>query len=442
MPGAGIKKKPNKNSIRTDYLLQKLKHLAGNRLVCDGAIYGVSTALERGTIVCASFLASLSLDESQFSEFGQFQIAVTMVAGFSTLGMSTLVAKLATEMKLGRGDSVHSIRAISYSTIVLSFFLCLLYLMFEAIFAVSHTFTYSLVFAAACMAISQSVIISSTMLGLEKYKQSLYVSAAGFMTMVVGFVFARVLSSFEANIMAFAAVYTAMVVAGIRLAGNRLLLTPSRPLGFQRLHGLAGQVRPLVAASVLSSSTTWVLSTTLLKTSNSLEHSMFLIGLQWSAIATFIPSVLTRVVFPSMVKRGYDRDEKADKMALPIKIGAASALFAVLLAAVAWVASGFLDLLYAGKYPDIAYIVIVYILCSVPQSVANLFGNLLVADNRGAAWLASCFIGWLGILVTVWTTRNLGALAPAIATFFGYTFMIAASIILLRRKPKNSLSHK
>src|SRR5690606_31752242 len=72
-------------------------------------------------------------------------------------------------------------------------------------------------------------------------------------------------------------------------------------------------VGPLVFITILAASSSWILGRLILKDYGEHTFAAYSIGLQWFALALFIPGMISRVVLPRLI-----REEKNQKETLKI----------------------------------------------------------------------------------------------------------------------------
>lgn len=401
----------------------------------NSLIYAVATLLERGAVICASIFASLSLSAVDFSAYGRFQIAATMVAGYATLGMSTLVAKLAAEMGVAKSHKGAQIRILWAGSAVLALALACIYAGGQTWAVGMFDPVRSLLFVMCTVAIAGAAVGSSVFLGLEEYRKALLVAASLFVALAFGFAAAR----FQSGAMAYVAAYVfGTVIWGVLSATLAIPLLRKRAASHRAasgdVRGLFRDAAPLMLISAVSGSLMWIMSTLLMARSDPTEHAKFLIGTQWSALVTFLPSVVTRVVFPRMVKAASGAvPAGGSRLGWLFLSSALTSLFTVVAAGLLLIVARPVNSIYSGEYVDVAHVILIYVVCSIPASVANLFGNQLVAQGQIRGWLVCSLVGAAVLVGLMYLWAVNGALAPAIAMAGGYSVMVLAAVFYLRR---------
>jgi O-antigen/teichoic acid export membrane protein len=409
--------------------------MAGRRKFLVGSlVYAVATLFERGALMGISFVASISLTPVEFSAFGRFQIAVTMIAGYATLGLSTLVAKLAAEISFSKPSNGARIKTLWAGSAVLA-------LTFACVFIggqgwVSGVFdpVQAALFVLCAMAIAGAAVGSSIFLGLEEYRKAFIVALSLFLALAS----ALALVQGQSNALAYIAAFVfGNVIWGGLSAVMALSMLKSPPIqhraALEHVREVFHDAAPLMVISAVSGSLMWIMSTLLIANTDSVEHAKFLIGIQWSAIVTFLPSVITRVVFPRMVKTASGAAHAGwANMRWLFLSSAAATVITVFAAGLLLLMADKVNSIYADEYTDLTRVIVVYVVCSIPASVANLFGNQLVAQGHIRKWLA-CSLTGAGVMVglmQLWSAQ--GATAPAYAMACGYAVMILTTTRYLR----------
>jgi O-antigen/teichoic acid export membrane protein len=287
-----------------------------------------------------------------------------------------------------------------------------------------------------------TTIISGVLIGLEAFRRLTVVSIIFFLGTLITFALATLTSTGKLSlfIAAFTISYSLWAFSGtvIAIHGLRGYLkraTDVFPLSALHFTDLTKTGLPLIIVSAISGSVPWTISTILVTSAAEAQHAQFLIGLQWASLATFLPTVLTKVLFPRMVKQrlATEADRRQRLTALLAASGFATAL-TLAASGVICIFGTYIDKFYSSNYRHVATLVVVYVVSSVPGSVANLFGNQLVAEGRNYAWLASVTVGALFMFLVMWLLRGNGAYAPPIAMAAGYLTMILIALLTLLGK--------
>ena len=405
-------------------------------VLTSSLLYSLAVVIERGTIILISFIASVSLEPEDFSQFGEFTIKFTAIAGYGTLGISLILIKFSAELRNGSLERKGLIRFLYFSSI----FTTLLILILNFIGNVNYHFSldYILLFSAA-IALSSLTNTSSILLGFEAHKSSflsaltffisaflLYVCAAQFVPSYSNLASVMVLSY---SCYSLSSLY--FVHKHLRTEMKYSILSVFKSLIEAKI---LKELLPLIFISSVSTGLIWFVSHNLLQKSNVQEHVTFLICLQWTAISTFVPSIFIRLIFPRMVAGNESNDSYLRLIKRLIVMSMILSGIIVCIALIVLIFSSNINDLYKNK-PDISRTIFWFIIFSIPASLANLFGNQLVALGETLQWLFSSISGFALMLFVFLLINDNSALSYSLIMSSGYLLMIILSVsMLIRRK--------
>ncbi len=402
--------------------------------VISSFIYTIAILIERGTLILISFLASVNLDSFSFSKFGQFTIAVSTIAGYSTLGISTMISKFSVELKNGSKEKVNVIKTIY----LISMSIVLIILMFKLIFSSGEIYSIEFLFLAiSCIALSSFTNTSSILLGFEAHGNALFSSLVFVIIAFTTYYIFRISSDGINYFFIFVISYLAYSLISIYYAHSHIK-SFKVPFGFalKDIIAVSRDISPLIITSCLASGLIWYVSYNLINRGNTNEHVAFLIGLQWSAIATFIPSVLLRIIFPRMISSATLYDGKRHHIFKSLFLVSILVSFITLITAIlVLLFSEQIDLFYKDKI-GISLTIFLYIIFSIPGSLANLFGNQLIALGKPRQWLISSLGGFIVIFILFLIFNEISAFRSGLFMSLGYLTMIFIAVFCLTRNFK------
>ena len=391
--------------------------------------------LARGSLVLASIILARQLDTADFAAYGYFQLTVAMLAAYAALGMGVAASRLFAEANAGRSRStppLGTLWVLSALTGVLMASVVALIPFSE--FSGAPQIPQWLL-ALGVFSVALGVVPGGAILGLEQYRQASVISLLSASILVGGVVLAAKEKS---------AVFGMIVLVAsslVQSAGSAILVlrkvgwpeltlsTNFRRSDFARVFWLSA---PMFAVSLLAASGSWLVGRIILA-GPAEEHgfALYTIGLQWFALALFVPGMISRVLLPVFVKSRFrpasDDAKNLVRRGAMITLGAAVCIALLGSAASPWIAG-----IYGASYQAEAWALASFLLAAIPSAPANTVGNAIIAGDGQRAWLLISLVSFLVLIVSAKLLAWQGALAGAWAHGISATFITLIALWIAR----------
>lgn len=396
----------------------------------------LSQVLYRGSLTLTSIILARSFGTREFAEFGYFNLTVASLAMLSVLGLGTAASRTAADIV--HGDRVSGDAALGLlwlgSVIFAGALACLILVMPASWIDGGLQLPPSLLAAGAFVTALQAVP-AGALLGLEEFKRS---AQHGILAAIIA-VGGALLSATTGNIsIAMYGVIAASLTQAFmnselvfRRIGRRRLLHRSSTtwaLTSRTFH----LVLPLAAASAIVTAGMWLVGRIILAGKGGHEaFALYAIGLQWFALAMFLPANMGSVLLPQLVRLRPMVDESRRLMRYAVLsaviastiVAAGGALFEPLLLG-----------MYGAEYSQQTFLIAAYLLAAVVTSPVTTLGNAMLAHDLH--WKRFfLFVVWVLILIgSAWLLRDSPIFGGAMAITLAYGFISVAMWFIARQR--------
>lgn len=267
-----------------------------------------------------------------------------------------------------------------------------------------------------CMA--TGVVPAGAILGLERYREALVAAILSAMVLIIGVYMVR---------SAFGAMLVFVLAALVQSLGNSVVVI--RELGWQRLarHSRLGKreliqigrfAGPMLAVTLLAASGSWLVGRIILNSPAGQQgFALYVIGLQWYALALFLPGMISRVLLPRMVRtqlKGSTEGSVAMIRAGSLLTLAITAFIAI----IGFIFSPFLLGIYGPSYQANPWLLAAFLVAAIPAAPANTIGNAILAINGQSVWLLFTAVCFLILIAAAYLFMPLGEFNGAFAHGF------------------------
>lgn len=384
-----------------------LRTLAGN-----AAWSTLAHLLGRGSLVVAAILLARSLDTAAFAAYSYFQLTVSMLAAYAAMGLGVTASRFFAECGHVEDARTPPIGTLWMLSIVAGLIFALVILLLPTNWLDAGLGVPRWLMALGVFTMALGVVPSGGILGLERYVQATVAAAASATVLIVGAVFAGRVGSPVAAMAAF------VIASLIQATGNSMVVV--REVGWRKvvrhagmngsqLRRVAGLAGPMFGVSLLAASGSWVVGRIILAGPAG-EHgfALYTIGLQWYALALFVPGMVSRVLLPRLV-RSRLQDGTDGSRAL-VRKGATAALFSVALISIGgFFFSPWLLELYGSDYRVDKWLLGAFLLAAIPSAPVNTVGNAILAAQGQRTWFVLTLLWFLLVVVTARALGEHGA---------------------------------
>jgi O-antigen/teichoic acid export membrane protein len=390
----------------------------------------------RGSLTLAAIILARSFDMRDFAYFGYFQLTVAMFSTFSVLGLGTAASKIAAEcIHRHHRDDEAMLRLLWLGSILLGATAAILILLLPNSWVGGRLHVPSWMISAGVFAAALQAVPNGAVLGLEEFRRAALNGMGGGTLVIAGALLAVTMPNIHI------AIYT-IIIGSFGIGSANTLLVFTR-LGERRLirvtQGAWPHIRhvfnlvlPLGAGSAVVTLGMWLVGRFLLDgEGGEYAFALYTIGMQWFALAMFVPANMGSVFLPRFVMSSAAR---SDGRAFLKKAVLAAMLVSVIVAIIGTISSPLLLRMYGHKYAGEISLIAAYLAAAVVTSPVTTLGNAMLAhDMQWARFLL--FLGWLVILlIAAWWLRNVLVFGGAVPIAAAYGFTATAMYLLVRKR--------
>ncbi len=409
------------------------------RLLADRAFWVLlARLLARGSLVVASVILARRLSTGDFAAYSYFQLTIALLATYATLGMSVTASKFFAEEQVAQENTRPALGALWALSILTGAVFALLILLVPAGFVDAGLPVPRYLLAAGLFALALCVVPDGGILGLEKYRAAVVTEILSASTVISGAAFAA------ATAAPLVAMWSLVLAAVVRSVGNTLIVV--RQIGWQKIaRGLTVDraalshvlsfIGPMTCVSLLAVSGPWLIGRILLRSEDGAAHfALYAIGLQWFALALFVPGAISQVALPFFVRtQAGPKDDTASGATATRLMVRASFMAGGVVCVFAAILSPWLWRLYGIGYADGSWLIVAFLLAALPLAPANTLGNALLASNRQWTWLAVSTASFVTLLVSAMVAGRYGAAGGAAAHTIASIVMVSLAGMAARR---------
>ncbi|WP_323030459.1 oligosaccharide flippase family protein [Brachymonas denitrificans] len=372
------------------------------RTLVGAAIWSTAAhLLGRGSLVIGAILLARNLDTGAFAAYSYFQLTVSMLATYAAMGLGMTASRFFAECNHVDDSEMPPIGGLWILSIFIGLTFALAILLIPAHLMNGGLGVPRWMLALGVFVVALDVVPGGGILGLERYPEAAVTAGAYGIVLILGTIMASKSGSGVAAMMAF--VFASLIqsignaIVVVREVGLRKLArnVNMNTLFFRRIFGFAG---PMFGVTLLAASGSWVVGRMILAGSTN-EHgfALYTIGLQWYALALFVPGMVSRILFPRLVRAHLQEGE--DNSRILVRKGSIAALLAVtIISILGFLLSPWLLSLYGGNYGVDKWLLGAFLLAAIPHAPVNTIGNAILATHGQKTWfLATAF--WFILIV-------------------------------------------
>lgn len=411
------------------------------RVLATSATWSLAAhLLSRGSLVIASVLLARNLETAGFAAYSYFQMTVSMLAAYSALGMGVTASKFFAEIDYVSEDRLPPIGTLWILSVLAGIILALAITALPANWVNGELEISRHLIALGIFAMALGIVPAGGILGLERYPEATIISAIAASILIVGAYVAGTIGS------PVGAMWVFILGSLVQATGNTIIII--RKIGTKKLIGstcfrkkelrkIAEFAGPMTAVTLLSASGGWLVGRIILMGPSSENgFSLYAIGLQWFSLALLLPGMITRVIFPRLIReRLHPSSGTGYRESALVRRGIYMTLISALVTCtIAAMLSPWLWPLYNIKYSHGAWLITGFMFAALPAAPANTLGNAILANNGQIEWLLITSVWFLSLVTLTITSISLGAWSGVIGYGFAYLIMILLVVKVTRRR--------
>lgn len=376
--------------------------------------------LSRGSVIMAAIILARALLTPDFAAFSYFQLTVSMIAAYASLGLGITASRYFAEIGHERvGVRRAPLGTMCLVSLLISIGAALLILAIPQNWLSAGLNVPHWMLAAGVACVALGVVPSGAIIGLERYRAATLIALGYGMLVMIG---AWLAARYQRPGLAMGA-----LAIGALLQAVAQFMIVLRATGWQRINETFGlkmiDVRhvlqfagPMFAVGLMAASGSWLVGRIILHGADG-KHAfaLYSIGLQWFALALVLPGMVSRVVLPRLVRAAGVAREEARQL---VRHGAALAIgTATVMTLTAVMLGPWIIEIYGPQYSAGRRFIAAYMGVGILSASANTLGNVIIANDGQIVWLLGT-AAWMFVLIIT-------AHAAAIAGFEAWTGVIA-----------------
>lgn len=380
------------------------------KTLTNGVIWStLSHIFGRGSLVLASILLARSFETDELVSYTYYQLTITMLGGYAALGTGVTASRFFAEFEFNSMKSNKPIGTLWASSLISGVVISILILATPDELIGKEFDSLRTLISAGVLLTVFNIVPSGGILGLEKYTESFLVSLISAIFLIFGICIIRNTGSAHDAIFILLGSLLIQVFGNsfiiVRYVGIKELKRSSR-LDAENLNKVFGFAWPTFLVSIISASGSWLVGRIILSSPRGKEDfAIYSIGLQWYALALFLPGMISRVILPRLIRSKY-KTENSESQLLLKQTARLTLSIAIISSLIGTMFSPWLISLYGNNFQNKSalLVIILFLVGSIPSAPSNIIGNALISIDKQISWLWITVI-WFILLIT--TTKLL-----------------------------------
>ncbi len=362
----------------------------------------INHVFSRGILMLSGILLAKHLIPKDFAIYSYYQMTMVMISSYAALGLGVAASKFFAEFSVCKDNQENrdTITTLSGISLIVSLVVAVgIFFIPEKLLGADLGIP-SYIFSISVLTLGLNVIPNGAILGLEKYKEATLISLINGIFCLIGVYLAIDLNQ------VYYSIYFFIIACSVQLIGQSYLISKSldgisfknrfmiKKKSISKIFSFLG---PLVLVSILTALSGWIIGRSLLSIYGEYIFSVYSIGLQWFALALFIPGMISRVILPRLIRGNIENSD--NKKILKISCGI-SLLFSFIIFLLGYMSRDYLIGFYGSYYQEYKNIIIFFLLIAVLYAPANTLGNAIVAKLGSLPWLIITLI-WFVLLLLI-----------------------------------------
>lgn len=383
----------------------------------------LSHLLSRGSIVFSGLLVAKFFNTDTFSAYSFFILTITTISIYSAMGLGVTVTKFYSQLGKGEDKPIFTLWLLNMALAIIGsgLFLFLFdYIVPETIHLNKFLMALLILFTTADMYNLNALI------GLEKYKKIFLISLfSGFLNLIF-----LVLSIHINDIsyimygLLFSIVF--QFLFGIYFINSYFFKNISKSISISIIE-IFKSMGPLIIVSIIAASGTWITGRFILNESSE-NFAKFSIGMQWYSLALFIPTIVSRVLLPYLIK-----NSNVSNVSLIFKNCYLVSFFCLLLAVISYFLHPYIQTFYGKQYDISQYLIPTYLLAAAISASSNILGNFIISKNKEKRWLLFTTISFLILLFLIYAFKSINDWIGIICIGANSLFLVLFSFFYIKK---------
>lgn len=393
----------------------------------------ISHLLSRGSIILSGMLVARYLDQTAFSSYSYLLLTATMIAIYSAMGIGITTTKYYAKLETQKEST--PIATLGLLNLILAIITVVLFFIFNKFIVPYNLHIPIVIMGAVILCMTLDIYSSNALIGLEKFRQLAYVSI--FSTIInllsVGLAIYNKNIIYSMGGLALSAfVQFSLNISCVVVNLRKLNLFSILTIRYQHTKEIFKTIGPMLFVSLIAASGTWVIGRFILLdySKNALEQfALYSIGLQWYSIALFLPTMISKVILPKLIKTSHKSSIHLLRKNCWIVFGICFS-FAIC----GLFAQPLISAFYGEKYDIPKGLIFAYLCAATLSAPANIIGNTIIANNKEFEWLLIVICSFLTNLAISYFTLDLGAWMGALALSLSSLMLLILASFMIRAR--------
>lgn len=386
----------------------------------------LSHLLSRGTIVLCGVLVAKFFNAESFTSYSFFILTITTIAIYSAMGLGVTATKFYAQLDIKKNTPIISLWLLN---LVLALFGSLVFFIFFAYIVPVELNINKFLMVLIIFFTSMDIYNLNALIGLEKYKSLAKIAIS---SSVINLLF-LFLAIYENNIIF--SMYGLLIATFLQFFFG--FFTLLKYLDNNNLYNkikiqildfniILKSMGPLIFVSIISASGTWVIGRLILSDSNK-NFANFSIGMQWYSLALFIPTMVSRVLLPFLIKN------KNDHTKLIFNNCYLVVFFCLFFSLMSYIMHPFINSFYGDQYGLHPFLIPSYLLAAAIGASSNILGNFIISKNKEIQWLYLVCVTFLTVLISCFLFKDYGEWVGSISLGVGSLVLVLCSIFIIKK---------
>lgn len=381
-------------------------------------------------MLCAILLAR-ELTTEDFAAYSYFQMTVAMLSTYAAMGLGVTASRFFAEAHQKTNDVFTLIGTLLFLSLALSITAFIIVLLLPSSWLDAGVSVPQWLIALGVAVTVFGIVPNGGILGLEKYREASQIS---FLSAICMLIMTGVAVFHQSPLFGMWGIVIGFLVQSvgqliiIACSINWKRIITSFQWSWQAISRLTSFAGPMFAVSIMTGSSTWIMGRMILADGGELEFSAYSIGLQWFALGTLIPGMVSRVVLPRIV-----RDQTSDQRYLVRSAVIIALVPALVLAVAGFITSSWLIEFYGSLYSEFALLIPFFLAIAVISAPVNTIGNGVLAKNGQIQWLILHSIAFLVLLVSFSSFPSRVSWWAAMSHMLSIIAMLIMALVLGRK---------
>ena len=407
--------------------------------IIKNTLAAILTQVVRGLgAVVISLLIANGFSPAEFGDFRFFQLTVTLLSAIAAPGVVTVAAKYFAQTQIENTQKPTPVAQMWILSLIAAFLVSTICYFATDTFIGEIDQTVRVLFSVTVFFVSANFLTMGAMIGLALFSPALIIEILVLLCFCAGATY----SVWTGNlIFAFLSMLVSTIVAYllgfcivVYKLGHRKIHESFNELGLgEAAANIFSSLGPMSFVSISIAAIFWAVGYVVqVSNNNPIVFASYSIGMQWFVLASIVPDVIGRVIFPRSVQASATDPENLKKL---FKMSFAGALgSSVFVAVVALLLSPYIIGFYGQQYANSTMLIGIYAAVAIPYCLTNTIGYSVVSDNGEKQWVLVSLAQLCATIVTILLVRDMGVMAGAISLLCGALVGLVLSLHLARKR--------